>query len=351
MKFGDNLRRMRELKKISQEQLAELMGVSRQSVSKWEREESFPSMERLLKLCQIFDCDLADLLTESGSEELQNTDHAEWEGDTCVGKAETACNSQSGFGFTEYEAVDRGLVGEKDSGENFARADKKPESKEPMNKVGRIMHTRAFRGAFRGVCAAVLLLAVILLAVWIGRGTFAGNEELTSLYHYKTDATAEIIDAESAHAYYEEIQNRLYAGQDDCVCNAIMYLAEDEEQDYLDTSTLSYALYSETYSHGNAFLVTLSVVTVYDGETEKPGLAWVDITPQALTKFEVDTSVLKGDEAVTDDTLVYICGYTVRIPQKAVDSEFAEQYGYQKGQDGTYDKSGHIFLISGSVFE
>ncbi|MCD7751247.1 MAG: helix-turn-helix domain-containing protein [Lachnospiraceae bacterium] len=69
MKFGDNLRRMRELKKISQEQLAELMGVSRQSVSKWEREESFPSMERLLKLCQIFDCDLADLLTESGSGE------------------------------------------------------------------------------------------------------------------------------------------------------------------------------------------------------------------------------------------------------------------------------------------
>ncbi|MCD7862881.1 MAG: helix-turn-helix domain-containing protein [Lachnospiraceae bacterium] len=347
MKFGDNLRRMRELKKISQEQLAELMGVSRQSVSKWEREESFPSMERLLKLCQIFDCDLADLLTRSGSEELQNTDHAEQEEDNRVGEDEMACDSQSGFGFTEYGAADRGLAGEQDSRENFARAEKKPESKELTNKAVRITHTRAFRD----VCTALLLLAVILLVVWIVRGTLTGNEELTSLYHYKAESIAKIIDAESAHAYYEEVQNRLYAGQNDCVCNAIMYLAEDEGQDYLDTSTLSYALYSETWSHGNAILVTLSVVTVYDGETEKPGLAWVDITPQVLTKFEVDISVLKGDEAVTDDTLVYICGYTVRIPEKMVNSEFAEQYGYQKGQDGTYDKTEHIFLISESVFQ
>ncbi|MCD7751246.1 MAG: hypothetical protein LUI10_05840 [Lachnospiraceae bacterium] len=278
--------------------------------------------------------------------ESGDADHSEREEDTCVGEAETACDSQSGFGFTVYGAVDRGLAGEKDSGENFARAEKRPESKEPTNQKERFAHTRVFRGG----CAAILLLAVILLVVGIGRKTITGNEELTSLYHFKTDDTAEIIDAESAHFYYEIVQNRLHEGRDDCVCNTIMYLAEDKEQDYLDTSTLSYALYSETYSHGNAFLVTLSVVTVYDGETEKPGLAWVDVTPQALTEFEVDMSVLKGDEAVTDDTLVCICGYTVRIPQKAVDSEFAEQYGYQKGQAGTYDKSEHIFLISESVF-
>ena len=37
MKFGDNLRNLRKSKKISQERLAEKVGVSRQSVSKWER--------------------------------------------------------------------------------------------------------------------------------------------------------------------------------------------------------------------------------------------------------------------------------------------------------------------------
>lgn len=36
MKFGDNLRRFRKSKKISQEELTEKVGVSRQSVSKWE---------------------------------------------------------------------------------------------------------------------------------------------------------------------------------------------------------------------------------------------------------------------------------------------------------------------------
>ena len=36
MRFGDNLRNLRNVKKISQEKLAEKVGVSRQSVSKWE---------------------------------------------------------------------------------------------------------------------------------------------------------------------------------------------------------------------------------------------------------------------------------------------------------------------------
>lgn len=36
MKFGDNLKKLRKMKKLSQEDLAEKMRVSRQSVSKWE---------------------------------------------------------------------------------------------------------------------------------------------------------------------------------------------------------------------------------------------------------------------------------------------------------------------------
>lgn len=36
MKFGENLRKLRKLKKLSQEDLAEKLNVSRQSVSKWE---------------------------------------------------------------------------------------------------------------------------------------------------------------------------------------------------------------------------------------------------------------------------------------------------------------------------
>ena len=40
-----------------------LLGVSRQSVTKWEAEKSQPEMDKLLKLCQIFECSLDDLVT------------------------------------------------------------------------------------------------------------------------------------------------------------------------------------------------------------------------------------------------------------------------------------------------
>lgn len=65
MKFGDNLKRLRKSKKISQEQLAEKMNVSRQSVSKWETGEAYPEMNNILELCKIFHCRVNDLVNDS----------------------------------------------------------------------------------------------------------------------------------------------------------------------------------------------------------------------------------------------------------------------------------------------
>ncbi len=64
MRFGDNLKNLRTNRKISQEDLAERVGVSRQSVSKWECHESYPEMDNILKLCKIFGCKLNDLVHE-----------------------------------------------------------------------------------------------------------------------------------------------------------------------------------------------------------------------------------------------------------------------------------------------
>lgn len=47
---------------MTQEQLAMLLGVSRQSVTKWEAERSYPEMDKLLKMCDIFACSLDDLV-------------------------------------------------------------------------------------------------------------------------------------------------------------------------------------------------------------------------------------------------------------------------------------------------
>jgi transcriptional regulator with XRE-family HTH domain len=65
MKFGDNLRNLRKMKNISQEQLAGKVGVSRQSVSKWETGESYPEMNNILELCKIFHCKINDLVNDS----------------------------------------------------------------------------------------------------------------------------------------------------------------------------------------------------------------------------------------------------------------------------------------------
>ena len=64
MKFGDNLKTFRKSKKISQEQLGELVGVSRQSVSKWETGEAYPEMNNILMLCRIFKCKINDLIND-----------------------------------------------------------------------------------------------------------------------------------------------------------------------------------------------------------------------------------------------------------------------------------------------
>ena len=62
MKFGDNLKQIRKNKNMSQEQLAEKVNVTRQSVSKWENGESYPEMSNILELCKIFNCKLNDLV-------------------------------------------------------------------------------------------------------------------------------------------------------------------------------------------------------------------------------------------------------------------------------------------------
>ena len=64
MKFADNLKNLRKRRNISQEQLAEKVGVSRQSVSKWETSEAYPEMNNILELCKIFKCNISDLVND-----------------------------------------------------------------------------------------------------------------------------------------------------------------------------------------------------------------------------------------------------------------------------------------------
>ncbi|MBC8591147.1 helix-turn-helix domain-containing protein [Wansuia hejianensis] len=62
MDLGMNIKRLRETKGYSQEMVAEKLGVSRQSVSKWENNISEPSTENLLKLSVLFNVEVDYLI-------------------------------------------------------------------------------------------------------------------------------------------------------------------------------------------------------------------------------------------------------------------------------------------------
>ena len=62
MAFADNLQYLRKRDKITQEELADKLQVSRQSVSKWETGEAYPETEKIIALCDIFGVTMDDLM-------------------------------------------------------------------------------------------------------------------------------------------------------------------------------------------------------------------------------------------------------------------------------------------------
>lgn len=78
MSFGENLQYLRKRDNLTQENLAEKMEVSRQTISKWEAGSSYPEMEKILQLCEMFDCTMDDLMRgnmeENSVQELSGYD-------------------------------------------------------------------------------------------------------------------------------------------------------------------------------------------------------------------------------------------------------------------------------------
>lgn len=63
MSFGQNLQFLRKMQEnMTQEQLAEKMNVSRQTISKWEMDAAFPEMDKAIALSRLFACSLDELL-------------------------------------------------------------------------------------------------------------------------------------------------------------------------------------------------------------------------------------------------------------------------------------------------
>ena len=68
MTFGEKLQTLRARKGLSQERLAEELGVSRQAVSKWERDETLPETEKVIRISDYFGVSLDHLLKDAPEE-------------------------------------------------------------------------------------------------------------------------------------------------------------------------------------------------------------------------------------------------------------------------------------------
>ena len=68
MSFGENVIFYRKQQKITQEELAERLFVSRQTVSRWENDSTLPDVETLVRLCEVFNCDMDTLVRKDAKE-------------------------------------------------------------------------------------------------------------------------------------------------------------------------------------------------------------------------------------------------------------------------------------------
>lgn len=74
MSFGTNLQYVRKKKGMTQESLAETLDVSRQTISKWESDSAFPETDKIIALCDLFSCNMDELIRGDMQRECTESD-------------------------------------------------------------------------------------------------------------------------------------------------------------------------------------------------------------------------------------------------------------------------------------
>ncbi|HOO34401.1 MAG TPA: DUF5680 domain-containing protein [Thermotogota bacterium] len=162
MNLHENLRALRRKNGISQESLAEILGVSRQAVAKWENSQSLPDIENLIAIGDYFKISIDKIVKAedlcSISNEQRDYSH-EWEIKAFLCRAKQAAYAGNGpespasrpcshdYVYSEDRLLymDSWLGGEKFSGEEVLWIDDEPYW--TMNYTGRVMEVE-FSGDF-----------------------------------------------------------------------------------------------------------------------------------------------------------------------------------------------------------
>ena len=63
MNIGQRLFELRKKKNLSQEEVADILGVSRQTISKWETDASTPDFDKIIPICNLYEITSDELLS------------------------------------------------------------------------------------------------------------------------------------------------------------------------------------------------------------------------------------------------------------------------------------------------
>lgn len=72
MTLGNRLYEMRKAKGLSQEQVAEILGVTRQTISKWETDQTTPDFDKIIPLCELYNVSTDELLKGKTEQQTDN---------------------------------------------------------------------------------------------------------------------------------------------------------------------------------------------------------------------------------------------------------------------------------------
>ena len=72
MGLGQRLIELRKSKQLSQEEVADKLNVTRQTISKWETDQSSPEFDKIIPLCELFETPVSEILGESIEEKETN---------------------------------------------------------------------------------------------------------------------------------------------------------------------------------------------------------------------------------------------------------------------------------------
>ena len=72
MTLGEKLSKLRKENNYTQEQLADVLGVSRQAISKWESNLTYPETDKLIRMSELFNCSLDYMLKDTEETDSKN---------------------------------------------------------------------------------------------------------------------------------------------------------------------------------------------------------------------------------------------------------------------------------------